>query len=78
MKDMLIGPDSHKYKIPLEVLTTLLAGTPPRRRERRAGSDAHALALARGPAARYLVTARFKVRSSNTATLIPTRKPAQK
>ena len=29
MKDMLFGPDSHKYKIPLEVLTTLFAGTPP-------------------------------------------------
>jgi hypothetical protein len=29
VKDMLFGPDSHKYKIPLEVLTTLFAGTPP-------------------------------------------------
>ena len=29
MKDMLFGPESAKYKIPLEVLTTLFAGTPP-------------------------------------------------
>lgn len=27
--EMLFGPESHKYKIPLEVLTTLFAGTPP-------------------------------------------------
>ena len=29
VKDMLFGPDSAKYKIPLEVMTTLFAGTPP-------------------------------------------------
>ena len=29
MTEMLFGPDSHKYKIPLEALTTLFAGTPP-------------------------------------------------
>lgn len=28
-KDMLFGPESGKYKVPLEVLTTLFAGTPP-------------------------------------------------
>jgi hypothetical protein len=28
-KDMLFGPESHKYKVPLEVPTTLFAGTPP-------------------------------------------------
>jgi len=29
MEEMLFGPERHKYKIPLEVLTTLFAGTPP-------------------------------------------------
>jgi hypothetical protein len=29
VKEMLFGPESGKYKIPLEVMTTLFAGTPP-------------------------------------------------